>query len=1135
MDTRDPVTRVGGRIFVGREREMAMLRAALEAVAGGTGRVVLVHGEAGIGKTRLLEELGREAQARGARVRWGRCHEREGTPAFWPWLQILRAELQSRTPNEIGTVVGAAASDLVHLLPELRAQQADPTPTPGLATAEARFRLFESVVAVLGRATAARAPLVLLIDDVQQADRASLVLLEFLSGALEAVPLLVVVAHRSPPADPSHPLAETLRQLGRRTATEHLALAGLDREAVGSFVSHALGTPAPEPLIEALNGVTRGNPLFLAEIVLELAADWRAETSPGAAVSALPPRVHEAITQHIASLSPGASDVLRAAAVLGQGFELATVGRMLNVPDPALTAAADEAQAARVLVADAARPGRYRFTHALIRDALYETLDGDRRRALHWQAGEALAAGADEDDRLPELAHHFAAACPRRGADARGYEYARRAGDRALALLAFEEAERLYTLALTLLDRLSRVDARLRASLLVAVGTVQNRAGSLERAKETFLQAAAAARSAGARDLLARAALGYGGELAFPEAGARDDVHIALLEEAIVACGDTDSELYARLLVHLATALYFTDAASRRVALCDHAVTIIRRLDDPHTVAEVLLATHGATSAAGNARERLGIADSLLRLAARGGDRAIAFRAHAARVWDHLELGAMAAAEDDLEACDRLARELRQPSYDGLVTVFRATRAIVRGRLVEAEGLAGTILATGRWLGRAVDAIFFLQIMTIRYLQGRIGELVDPLRAFVAMNPGVPAARCGLALAFISLGLASEARGEVEQVLAQSLIDMPRDVAFLPAMVQLSEACALIGEGGWMQTLYDVLLPYAAFCAVFGNGASFLGSVSHYLGLLARDLGRHDDAARHLEQGLAVHAGMGAEPWLALSQVEYGALLLAGRSPSDTERGRELVSRALATADALGMARLATHARALRNAPPSLGRSESPQVTVSHGVREHETSTSSASADAAVFRAEGDYWTIAYAGRELRLRDSRGLRYLAELLHHPGREFHATELVRLAARDASAPSHPIGEFDQRAVSLGDTGETIDDQARREYRRHLESLREQLEEACANNDVARAERLREEIAAVAHALSSTPRGRRVAAHAERARLTITKGIKAALAKIQANHPVLGRHLVATVRRGYVCIYAPDPRHPITWAR
>jgi non-specific serine/threonine protein kinase len=175
-------------------------------------------------------------------------------------------------------------------------------------------------------------------------------------------------------------------------------------------------------------------------------------------------------------------------------------------------------------------------------------------------------------------------------------------------------------------------------------------------------------------------------------------------------------------------------------------------------------------------------------------------------------------------------------------------------------------------------------------------------------------------------------------------------------------------------------------------------------------------------------------------------------------------------------------------------------------------------------------WTIAYAGTTVRLRDTRGVRYLARLLHAPGQEVHASELVGARSVNGRAVAE---DRDTVRRSLGDAGALLDRRAHAEYRRRLVDLRADLEEAQRLNDLGRAARAREEIAALGRQLAAGMRGRRAASHAERARLTVTKGIKAALERIAASHPVLGRHLAATVRRGYFCVYRLDPRQPIRW--
>src|SRR5262249_13438333 len=190
---------------------------------------------------------------------------------------------------------------------------------------------------------------------------------------------------------------------------------------------------------------------------------------------------------------------------------------------------------------------------------------------------------------------------------------------------------------------------------------------------------------------------------------------------------------------------------------------------------------------------------------------------------------------------------------------------------------------------------------------------------------------------------------------------------------------------------------------------------------------------------------------------------------------------------------------------------------------------------AGVFRREGDVWAVTWAGRTVRLRDARGFAYLAVLLRHPDRELHATDVVRLATGDdtGNPPRRRPDREPARSADLGHAGTILDARARDEYRTRLADLREELTEAEGLNDLGRAERLREEIDALVQQLAGAARGRTAAAHGERARLTVTKGIKSALERIAAGHPELGRHLAATVRRGYFCVYRPDPARPVRW--
>jgi predicted ATPase len=257
--------------FVGREAELAVLAAELDAAVGGRGGVVLLAGEPGIGKTRLAEELAAQATARGALVLWGRCWEGEGAPAFWPWVQVIRGYVQASDPTALRHDMGAGAADIAQVVPAVGACLPDlPTPPP-IEPAAARFRLFDSLAGFL-RAAAARRPLLLVLDDLHWADAPSLALLRFVSRELEDAGPLVLGSYRHAEVDRGHPLLATLADLTRGQRRRRLLLGGLDQRDVASFVALVAGVePSPE-LAAAVHRQTDGNPFFVTEVVRLLAS-----------------------------------------------------------------------------------------------------------------------------------------------------------------------------------------------------------------------------------------------------------------------------------------------------------------------------------------------------------------------------------------------------------------------------------------------------------------------------------------------------------------------------------------------------------------------------------------------------------------------------------------------------------------------------------------------------------------------------------------------------------------------------------------------------------------------------------------------------------------------------------------------
>jgi tetratricopeptide (TPR) repeat protein len=1126
---------------------------ALDDAVAGHARLVLLSGEPGIGKTRLCEELGADARRRGVLGLWGNCYEGEGAAAFWPWVQILRAASRLLDTDTLRQALGSGGPLIVQLVPELRERLPDLPVAPALDSPQARFRLFDSVARFLEQ-VARNGALLLVLDDLHGADRLSLSLLEFLAHELRDAPVLIVGVYRDLALRRGDVLSETFGELLRVPRSEHLALAGLSAAEVAAVIQLSVGVSPAAALVAAVHKQTEGNPLFVTEYVRTLLReqDHAALSSARAAsVFPVPERVQAVIDRRLARLSATCRRVLRVAAVIGREFGFAVLAAALlagggekgeaEAQDVDVSAALDEAWNAGVVGSVSGSAGRYRFTHALIRQALYDALQPGARAGLHHRVATVIEATHEAGEHLAELAHHFFEAAqagrePGRGASDRdkAVHYAQRAGDKAAALLAYEEAIRLYQLGLNALQLgLAQADRGQLCQLLLRVGNAYNRAAEVTIAKEWFLRAAAAARTLGDRELLSFAALAYGGELTFPEGGYRDDVHIGLLEEAIAAWGDDDHPLHARLLGRLATALYFTHAAPRRAQLCARGLAMARRLDEPATLSQLLQFTHAATWGP-NPNDRLSIAQELLELARRLGDRSLAYSAHHWRFCDALDLGDRIAVDTELRACRALAGELRQPQQVGLVSNCAAALDALEGRFGEAERAANDLLVHGQWIGRAVEPIFAIQLFVLRNLQGRQDEMIEPFRALVGLHPGIPALRAALALLFAEVGRHEEALA-VAAVMVDAIDEIPWDLNVIPTLAHLGHVCALAGDAERARIAYERLRAYDGLSFTIGNGVAYFGAVSYYLGFIEARLGRDDEAGRHFEDALVMHRQMRAWPWVALTQYEYAALLVARCQPDERERARELLTAALATARELGMRLLETRAQPLaeRCQEPGLEAQEAVIRTTNPGADDPTSRTPGIpqlGPDA--FHLEGGIWTIAYAGRASRMKDSRGLQHIAYLLRHAGREIHVLELIQVSGIGVQG----VG-IEHHKPGTGEQGlPVLDAQAKGEYRRRLHALQAELEEAEHHNDPGSVQRTRAEMEMLSEQLAAAlglgGRDRPLGAAAERARTAVTKRIKEAIGKIGTVHPALAEHLKASITTGYFCAYTPMGAVP-TW--
>ena len=470
------------------------------------------------------------------------------------------------------------------------------------------------------------------------------------------------------------------------------------------------------------------------------------------------------------------------------------------------------------------------------------------------------------------------------------------------------------------------------------------------------------------------------------------------------------------------------------------------------------------------------------------------------------------------------------PVHRWTATTMRAIGALLRGDFEKAERLAEAApsLQPG-WPN--VRQVHQGQLSALRWDQGRLGELREAWRGVEDQFPRT--AKGVLLLADAELGRSDAARRGLQSLVDQ-IVRIPRDKLSPGTLALACLVSAQLSDVDAARSLYPVVLPFAGhvIAITVPHPLVCLGSASLYLGLLATIMSRWAQARDHFEVALRTHEQLGARPLLARTEHEYARMLLRRGQAGDRTWALGLLEQAAATASAVGMAALVEGIQTLRG--DEAGGTASAEAAA-------ET-VAARMAGGNLFRQEGQYWTVCYQGRVVRLKDSKGLRHLARLLAHPGREFHVTDLeATLSDPGRPASSGPRGQEEGSELELrrdlGDAGELLDATAKAAYKARLEELRAELEEAESFNDPARAARARDEIdflvRELARAVGLGGRDRRAASHAERARLNVTRVIRAAMANLARANPSLGRHLSATIRTGRYCSYTPDPRVPITW--
>jgi len=891
--------------FIGRRSELQSLCAALDRAQAGTDQLVMLAGDAGMGKTRLCQEVVAEAARRNIPTVWGRCFEEPGAPPYWPWIQAIRTQLESQDDTRLRVLLGEDAAAIAALVPEVRRRLGDLPPVSVLEADQQRFQLFHAISQLWQRISAESA-LLLILENLHWADPSSLRLLAFFAAELGGHRLMLLGTYRQTELSRRHALGESLAELACYSGYQRLLLSGLSRDETEQFLNAADESLSPE-VLAAIHQRTEGHPLFLVETVRFLLAETRTREKDAARVlKAIPEGVRAIIGKRLNRLSPSCTRLLSIAACIGRAFSMELLLPLTSESsEEGVLEDLEEALAARI-IESLSTPDQYQFSHALIRETLYDEMLPVRRSRLHLRIGELLEAHHCDEigPYLPQLAYQFSAALPD-GSPTRALDYVRRAAESAAALLAHEEAISLFQHALDVQQRYFSSVHEARCILLLGMGAAQDSAGASEASRKTYLEAAGVARELGSAQFLVQAAIGFetaGWRLGYPGTQA-----VPLLTEALAAAHEQeDGCVRVELLASLCRANAFTNRPAEATRTYREAVALARQLDNPSALFRALVAFQ-ATRFFGPEQldERLAAAREALALAERHRQHAWAMtELYGWHFSDLVEKGDFEAARTVAAAHVSVAQAERQPFMLAVGLSSETLLAMHEGRFADAEALAQETLKVGRRFSRANAAgAYGMQMFSIRREQGRLAEVLPVLRHFVSTQPESAIWRPGLALLYAELDLRGQAQAEFESLAAEDFAAIPHSALWPTTMAFMAEVCAYLNDAARAATLYRLLLPYAGRNLSTGNNAPCFGSADRLLGMLAATRGERESAQRHFEAALAMNLRTGGRPWLAYTQLCYAALLLRKRE-TGAERAATLLDAALATARELSMATL---------------------------------------------------------------------------------------------------------------------------------------------------------------------------------------------------------------------------------------
>lgn len=886
--------------MVGRDAELAVLRRNLEQARQGAGRIILVTGEPGIGKTQMLQVFSDHATEAGATVLLGMCYEEEGSPPYYPWLQVMQAAAEITKQPDLPLLLAVETEELG----ATQSQAGVPTSVLTGRNSE-RNILFHKTISKLFECMGDRF-FVIMLDNLHWADAPSLKLLEFMARMLARHPIMIVATYRDVEITRTHPLFEVLGYIGREAPLERIRLRGLGTPEVRAIVERMISQPVSEELIEEIHRHTDGNPFFVNEVARGIAEELQAGDGQRITVR-VPDGIREAIGRRLNRLSPSCNEILNAAAVIGRGFEMHQLERLCDKAAMKILPLLDEAVAAAILE-ETDRPGHFQFTHALINETIYEELPLSQRITTHHKVAQILDEihTGNIEPYLGQIARHYYRAA-QAGDLEKGVDAALAAAHYAEHIVAYEDAISYYKLAIDLfaLDPRDRryQEAETRLAMTQAYDNIGITWEVLAEQLDTVIQLA---RESGNRRCLVEATCQY----IFASFPRPTPKMLAYLDETLAQISKQDISDRARVLARKACVLNLLGKHGEADATVHEAIDMAENSGDAWGMCDTFgWAAIVLRSRSGTLTECIRLADESLRLALSmiaadvtgTGCPGAGWAANEARRWQLLN------CQDagDTARVKTLITELEQapdqrPLFRLSCEAAKAYCALMEGRWNEAEALINKTREYGRLVdAEGAEGAFGAQMFHLYRELGRLHELEPVLRHFNAENDR-SVWLAGLAVLNAELGNLEAARPCFNRVFAAGIDALPRDAVYLTNLVHLAETCVALDNRERAQELYAALLPYSGQMATHPT-AVCLGPVDRLLGMLLRLLDRYQDAHDYFKHALGLCNAAQSRPWTAHTKYSYALFL---RDSGDDARAEPMMGDARDIAQALGMAGL---------------------------------------------------------------------------------------------------------------------------------------------------------------------------------------------------------------------------------------